>query len=65
MGSEKPEKPQRENGLHSLDFPFLYGSRPLWDVLVIVLSLGGIVLSASTLWPGWKRLARTFGPGAR
>ncbi len=24
-------------GLHSLDFPFLYYERPLWDVVVIVL----------------------------
>jgi hypothetical protein len=33
------------NGLHSLDFPFLYHRRPLWDVTVIGLSLGGLVLS--------------------
>ena len=46
------------HGMHSLDFPFLYTSRPLWDVLVIVLSLGGLVLSATTLLPGWRRLAR-------
>ena len=36
------------HGLHSLDFPFLYYRRPLWDIVVIVLSLGGIVLSATT-----------------
>jgi hypothetical protein len=46
------------HGLHSLDFPFLYTSRPLWDVLVIVLSLGGIAVSATTLLPGWRRLLR-------
>lgn len=33
------------NGLHSLDFPFLYHKRPLWDVTVILLSLGGLILS--------------------
>jgi len=33
------------NGLHSLDFPFLFDRRPLWDVVVIVLSLGGLALS--------------------
>ena len=46
------------HGLHSLDFPFLYNRRPLWDVVMIVLSIGGIVLSATTLLPGWRRLRR-------
>jgi hypothetical protein len=45
------------HGLHSLDFPFLY-RRPLWDVVVIVLSLGGIFLAATTVWPGLKRVGR-------
>lgn len=46
------------HGLHSLDFPFLYYRRPLWDVVVIVLSLGGLVLSATTLSASWRRLRR-------
>jgi uncharacterized iron-regulated membrane protein len=46
------------HGLHSLDFPFLYSSRPAWDVLVIALSLGGIVGVASSLVPTWRRLRR-------
>jgi hypothetical protein len=45
-------------GLHSLDFPFLYFRRPLWDVVVIALSLGGIVLSITTVLPAWRRLRR-------
>lgn len=45
-------------GLHSLDFPFLYYRRPLWDVVVIVLSIGGAVLSATTVTPAVRRLAR-------
>ena len=45
-------------GLHSLDFPFLYYKRPLWDVVVIVLSIGGLALSATTLVPAWRRLRR-------
>ena len=45
-------------GLHSLDFPFLYYKRPLWDVVVIVLSVGGVLLSATTLVPSWRRLRR-------
>jgi hypothetical protein len=45
-------------GLHSLDFPFLYYRRPLWDIVVIVLSIGGLVLSATTMTPAWRRLVR-------
>ena len=46
------------HGLHSFDFPFLYYRRPLWDIVVIVLCLGGIVLSAATMVPAWQRLSR-------
>jgi hypothetical protein len=53
------------HGLHSLDFPFLYYQRPLWDIVLIVLSIGGTVLSASTLVPSWRRLARHARRGAR
>ena len=45
-------------GLHSLDFPFLYYKRPLWDIVVIALSIGGLALSATTLVPAWRRLRR-------
>lgn len=46
------------HGFHSLDFPFLYYQRPLWDIVVIVLSIGGLVLSATTLRASWRRLKR-------
>jgi hypothetical protein len=46
------------HGFHSLDFPFLYYRRPLWDIVVIGFSIGGIVLSATTLVPAWRRLVR-------
>ena len=46
------------HGLHSLDFPFLYYRRPLWDVMLVLLSLGGIVSSVTTLAPAWQRLRR-------
>jgi hypothetical protein len=46
------------HGMHNLDFPFLYYKRPLWDVVMILLSIGGLVLSATTLVPTWRRLAR-------
>jgi hypothetical protein len=45
-------------GLHSLDFPFLYYNRPLWDIVVILLSVGGLLLSATTLTPAWRRIVR-------
>ena len=45
-------------GLHSLDFPALYYKRPLWDIVVIGLSAGGLALSATTLLPAWRRLRR-------
>jgi hypothetical protein len=45
-------------GLHSLDFPALYFRRPLWDALVIVLSIGGTILSFTTALPAVRRLRR-------
>ena len=45
-------------GLHSLDFPLLYFRRPLWDIVVIVLSIGGTALSMTTLLPALRRLRR-------
>lgn len=44
------------HGLHSLDFPFLYYQRPLWDIVVTTLSLGGLALSATTLTASWRRV---------
>ena len=46
------------HGLHSFDFPFLYYHRPLWDVVVIVFGLGGMLLSATTMVPAWRRVRR-------
>ena len=46
------------HGFHSLDFPFLYYKRPLWDIVVIVLSLGGIAISVTSALPAWRRLVR-------
>jgi len=59
--------------LHSWDWLPLLERRPLWDVLMIVLSLGGAVLSLTSVVIGWRRLGRklksasvhrndTFGP---
>ena len=46
------------NGLHSLDFAFWYDRRPLWDVGVIALSLGGLASSGIGLWLGCGRMRR-------
>ena len=46
------------NGLHSLDFSFWYYRRPLWDVGMILLSLGGLTTSAIGLCLGLKRVVR-------
>jgi hypothetical protein len=46
------------HGLHSLDLPWLYKYRPLWDVVVLVLMLGGTALSVTSVVIAWRRLAR-------
>ena len=46
------------NGLHSLDFPFWYDLRPLWDIGMIVLLLGGLASSSIGLVVGFSRVAR-------
>jgi len=46
------------HGLHSLDFPFLYARRPLWDVVMVALSLGGLASAVTSILPGWRRLRR-------
>lgn len=46
------------HGFHSLDFSFWYYSRPLWDVGVIALALGGALLSTIGVVIGFRRLRR-------
>jgi hypothetical protein len=50
------------SGLHNLDFAFLYDRRPLWDIVMIVLSLGGLATTAIGLCLGvkrtWRKVAR-------
>jgi uncharacterized iron-regulated membrane protein len=43
------------HGFHSLDFPFWYASRPLWDIGTIGLALGGLLLSLIGAVLGMKR----------
>jgi hypothetical protein len=49
------------HGLHSLDLPALYRRRPLWDLTVIALSLGGLALSLTTVVPAIRRVRRHLG----
>ncbi len=53
------------HGFHYLDLPFLYYKRPLWDIVVIGLSIGGMALAATTLLPMWRRLMRHARRGRR
>jgi len=46
------------HGLHSLDLPFLYKYRPLWDIVVITLMLGGTAVCVTSLVLTWQVLAR-------
>jgi hypothetical protein len=46
------------HGFHSLDFGFWYYSRPLWDIGVITLSIGGAASSAIGLFVGFRRVGR-------
>jgi uncharacterized iron-regulated membrane protein len=48
------------NALHSFDFRFLLHNRPVWDVLLWLLSAAGTVISFSGVVIGWRRLRRAF-----
>ncbi|MEY3760810.1 MAG: hypothetical protein RIR39_2301, partial [Pseudomonadota bacterium] len=47
------------SGLHHWDFGWLY-QRPLWDVWMLIWVSFGLVLGASSLVVGWRRLKQTF-----
>jgi hypothetical protein len=46
------------NGLHSLNFPWLYNYRPLWDIVVITFMVGGTALCITSLVLAWRVLGR-------
>ena len=50
------------HGLHSLDFPWLYKHRPLWDIVVIVLMLGGTAVCVTSLVLAWRVVSRKLAP---
>lgn len=51
--------------LHSWDWPPLLERRPLWDLVLIFLSAGGTLLSATGIVIGWRRLGRKLGGSRR
>lgn len=46
--------------LHSWDWPALLDARPVWDIFMIALNLGGFTLSITGVVIGWRRLKRKF-----
>ena len=42
------------HGLHSLNFPWLYKYRPLWDIVVISFMVGGTALCVTSLILAWR-----------
>ena len=48
------------HGLHSLDFPWLYRYRPLWDLVVGAFMIGGTALCFTSLVLAWQVLGRTL-----
>ncbi len=47
------------HALHSLDFPWLLQFRPLWDIVIWLLSLAGLTISISGVVIAWRRLFRS------
>jgi len=46
------------HGLHSLNFPWLYEHRPVWDILMLVLLAGGTWLCITSMILAWQVLAK-------
>ncbi len=46
------------HGLHSMDFPWLYKYRPLWDIVVLSFMLGGTALCVTSLVLAWRVVGR-------
>jgi hypothetical protein len=48
------------HGLHSLNFPWLYRYRPLWDVIVGAFMVAGAALCFTSLVMAWQVVGRTI-----
>ena len=53
------------HGLHSWNLPWLYSHRPAWDLLMIVLLVGGLALGVTGSVLAVQLIARTLGPAGR
>jgi hypothetical protein len=42
------------HGLHSINLPWLYNHRPAWDIVVLLLMLGGASLSVTAVIIGFQ-----------
>jgi hypothetical protein len=49
------------DGLHSIDLPWLYKHRPAWDIVVLLLLIGGTALCVTSLVLAWRVLCRKVG----
>jgi hypothetical protein len=48
------------HGLHSLDFPGLYQAGWVWNVIIVTLCTGGLLLSMTSVIVGWRFLRRSY-----
>ncbi|MEQ1947857.1 MAG: PepSY domain-containing protein [Bryobacteraceae bacterium] len=48
------------HALHSIDLPWLYRYRPAWDIVVLVLMLGGTALCVTSVIIAWQYLGGKF-----
>jgi len=46
------------HGLHSINFPWPYNYRPVWDIVVLTLMLGGTALSVTSVIIGFQLVRR-------
>ncbi len=51
-------------GLHSLDFPWVYQTPWVWYPLIVGLMLGGLALSLTAVFAGWRFLWGRMRPAA-
>jgi hypothetical protein len=47
------------DAMHDLDLPGLNGRRPVWDLVLLTLMVGGTLLASTGVWLVARRLVRT------
>jgi hypothetical protein len=48
------------HGLHSLDFPGLYQAGWVWNITIVSLCTGGLLLSMTSVVVGWRFLRKSY-----